>query len=126
MALLSDLQNGKKSNFKGSKIQLSKLSEIKDGYIFKDYSKYDELNMYHSTEKINTTLSDITGKNTKEKIEDPKILIVEEKIHKVYKIMLTDYLSNLQSLQSFIDQYPSLESVSRSKNLWKMYTMLKK
>ena len=52
--------------------------------------------------------------------------IIDESMYNVYYTLLMQYITNLQSLQNFLIQYPTVDAIQKNKEIWKMYTMLKK
>lgn len=114
------------------KISIHNILDIKSGILFKLENKYDDSMIYHSeTPDVISNITNITeeekGSINSEKKPVSKINnIVDESIYIAFYSLLIRYLTNLQSLQNFIVQYPTFTSVQNSKEIWKMYSMLKK
>lgn len=118
----------KTSTKNAKKINLSKILEVKTGILFKTENKYDDSFIYHESNdkgERNSMISELTKTDSKKNIVSNDI-VVEENIYNVFSHFLLEYLSNLQSLQDFINHYPSFASVQKDKTIWKMYSMLKK
>jgi hypothetical protein len=139
--LLSPLKisNNKDVQFKNvKKVNIHDILELKMGIIYKPKLKYNDPTIYFSS--IDTTNTDVVVSSdlssiATEKMENNKITerknhtlnnIVDESAYIIFYSILINYLSTIQSLLDFINQYPTFDSVQKSKELWKMFTMLKK
>jgi hypothetical protein len=94
---------------KSKNIEITNITKINSGVVFTDFSKYDN-------NKIN-----YIENNT-----DKKINIIDESPFVIYNVVLFNYLSRLQTLQNFLEYYPTFAEVQKYKNVWKFYSMLKK
>ena len=80
------------------------------------------------SKQVNTDISKQVNTDTK-KQEDKSAVsnnIVDESVYNIYYVLLTQYINNIQSLQNFLIQYPTVDAIQKNKEIWKMYTMLKK
>ena len=98
-----------KNTPKSKNIEITNVTKINSGVLFTDFSKYDN-------NKVN-----YIENNT-----DKKIDVIDESPFIIYNVLLYNYLSHLQTLQSFLDHYSTFAEVQKYKNVWKFYTMLKK
>ena len=114
---------------KSTKIPLKNILQIKAGIVYRDNSKYNDPFIYNDNNTESTLIDKLDIENVKQntkKTEEDAYTIIDENIYIVlYKILL-EYLSNIQTLLSFINHYPSFASVQTDKHIWKMYSMLKK
>jgi hypothetical protein len=94
-------------------VKVSDILNIKTGVVFNDGSEYSKLSIYNSPD-TNITNTEI--------LEN----IVEESMFIIFTTLLTNHLSNLQSMSGFIKYYPSIENIKKSKNIWALYTSMKK
>jgi hypothetical protein len=118
--------SAKKSDKKDSKniklINTKNILDIKNGIIFNADNKFDETSISYMA-KSSDMVSELSQINsgTKQTLE-----IVDESIYIAIYSLLCQRLMNIQSLQSFLQFYPDFASVQKNKDIWKMYTMLKK
>ena len=118
--------SAKKSDNKDSKniklINTKNILDIKNGIIFNADNKFDETSISYMA-KSSDMVSELSQINsgTKQTME-----IVDESIYIAIYSLLCQRLMNIQSLQSFLQFYPDFVSVQKNKDIWKMYTMLKK
>lgn len=114
------------------KININNILDLKSGLIYRLDNKYDDPNIYYSESKeLTFNLESISeephSSDSIIKKSPPKINnVIDESIYIAFYSILIKYLTNLQSLQNFIIQYPTFTSVQNSKEIWKMYSMLKK
>jgi hypothetical protein len=114
------------------KININNILELKSGIIYRLENKYDDPTIYYSDSKeLTFNLASISeeknGSANAIKRTTPKINnVIDESIYIAFYSILIKYLTNLQALQNFIIQYPTFTSVQNSKEIWKMYSMLKK
>lgn len=115
------------------KININNILELKSGIVYRLENKYDDPTVYHSESKdLTFNLESISEESHSSNIgiitkTVPKINnVIDESIYIAFYSILIKYLTNLQSLQNFIIQYPTFTSVQNSKEIWKMYSMLKK
>ena len=88
------------------------------------------------SKQVNTDISKQVNTDTKKQVntdtkkqEDKSAVsnnIVDESVYNIYYVLLTQYINNIQSLQNFLIQYPTVDAIQKNKEIWKMYTMLKK
>lgn len=118
--------SAKKSDRKDSKniklINTKNILDIKTGIIFNADNKFDETSISYMA-KSSEMVSELSQINSgiKQTLE-----IVDESIYIAIYSLLCQRLMNIQSLQSFLQFYPDFASVQKNKDIWKMYTMLKK
>jgi hypothetical protein len=76
----------------------------------------------------NTVIAMAGGRynNTQVVIIDKPVNFITESFDIVYTSMLMTYLGRLQTLESFVDHYQAFADVQKHKNIWKMYSILKK
>jgi len=114
------------------KVNINNILELKSGIIYRLENKYDDPTIYYSDSKeLTFNLASISeeknGSTNAIKKTTPKINnVIDESIYIAFYSILIKYLTNLQALQNFIIQYPTFTSVQNSKEIWKMYSMLKK
>jgi hypothetical protein len=101
------LSNKPESQSGYSKIKMSNILTLTSGVVYMPNGKYDSSEVLH--------------------IDDTKQTeVISESPFIIYATILNKYLCNLQTLQSFIKQYPKFSDISLHKNIWKLYTSLKK
>ena len=91
-------------------------------------SDFSQLNDADISKQVNTDTKKQVNTDTK-KQEDKSTVsnnIVDESVYNTYYVLLTQYINNIQSLQNFLIQYPTVDAIQKNKEIWKMYTMLKK
>ena len=118
------------------KVNISSILELKNCLVYKPDLKYDDDTLHyvddqHKTENMISSLETISedqngSTNSVKKQVSASNNIVDESIYIVFYSLLLKYLTNIQSLQSFLIQYPTFATVQSSKEIWKMYSMLKK
>lgn len=101
----------------GKKLNISDILNIKSGIVFKPEINYDSPDIYY--------IEDSDKEEIKIK-EDKNKEIITESPFIIFLTLLIKYLSNLQSLQNFLKQYPKFTDVQNNKNIWKLYSSLKK
>jgi len=123
--------------FKNSKkVNISSIMELKTGLVYKPDLKYDDATVYYvdyqtktkdTTSNLETISEEQKGSvNAVKKQVPASNNVVDESIYIVFYSLLLKYLTNIQTLQSFLIQYPTFATVQSSKDIWKMYSMLKK
>lgn len=106
-----DLLSNKSSPIKSwKKIHILDLINIKTGIIFKPETVFDSPDVYYNDSTDTEVIDNIID-------ESPFI---------IFSTMLIKYLSNLQTIQDFLKYYPKFADISSQKNIWKLYTSLKK
>jgi hypothetical protein len=115
---------------KTKKVKIHEILELTSGIIYKPDLKYDNSELYYvDTGESKSDLSNIlvdqrdTTNTTDTKSELRNV--IDESIYITFYTILLKYLTNIQTLQSFLDQYPTFAAVQSSKEIWKMYSMLK-
>lgn len=117
-------------------IDIADILKLSSGIVYKPNLNYDDPTLCYidssnkSTKEMKSNLSDITeeqkGNLNAVKNQLPPINnVVDESIYIAFYSILVKYLTNVQSLQNFIVQYPTFASVQSSKEIWKMYSMIK-
>ena len=120
---VSSSKKNDKKDFKNIKlIDTKNILDIKNGIIFNADNNFDETSISYMS-KSSDMVSELSQINntTKQTLE-----IVDESIYIAIYSLLCQRLMNIQSLQSFLQFYPDFTSVQKNKDIWKMYTMLKK
>jgi hypothetical protein len=122
--------------FKNSKkIDINNILELKSGIVYRPNLKYDDSTIYHvdtqDTSKdmvsnLSSILEEQNSKLTTKKLAPSLNNIIDESIYVVLYELIIKYLTNIQSLQNFLIQYPTFATIQQSKEIWKMYSMLKK
>ena len=112
----SELLSNKEPSIKSSKkIKISDIMNIKSGIVFKSESVFDDSQIYYIEEKDNLNDNSETNDNT-----------IKESSYIIFSVLLIKYLCNLQTLQNFIKAYPKFTDIQQHKNIWKLYSSLKK
>jgi len=106
--LLSNKQTAMKS---GKKFNISDVLNIKTGIVWKPNIGFDTPDIYHSAAEIK---------------EEPQDGVINESQFISFSTMLIRYLSNLQTLQEFLKYYPKFTDIQNNKNIWRLYSSLKK
>lgn len=91
-----------------TKINIDKILSLGSGIIYKPNDKFDSPDILYTKDE------------SKQKDAITELPFI------AYSSILINYLCNLQNIQSFIKQYPTFADISKYKNIWKMYTSLKK
>lgn len=132
---------------KSKKIDLDKLFDLKSGDIVHNpLHKYGELSVYTASTYEESSLSAIQeesktapcetvdaqgaskSKGTS-KLEVQKTSKLDFKDDTAYNIIngvLIDKMIQLQTMQNFLEHYKSVADIQKNKDIWKLYTMLKK
>lgn len=97
----------KESTPKSNSMNIMDILNLKTGIVFQNMLTYDDSNI-----------------NYMEKKEDSKA--VDESPFIIFSTLLINYLSHLQTLNNFLDYYPTFTDVQKNKNTWKFYSMFKK
>jgi hypothetical protein len=137
---------------KSKKIDILNILDLEHGILFRPDIKFDDSSIYYisldanikqsqNSKSIlqNKLVSDFSQLNdvaiskqvntdTKKQSDLSTIStnIIDESMYNTYYIILTQYINNIQSLQNFLIQYPTVDTIQKNKEIWKMYTMLKK
>lgn len=112
----SELLSNKEPSIKSSKkIKISDIMNIKSGIVFKSEGVFDDSQIYYIEEKDNLNDNSETNDNT-----------IKESSYIIFSVLLIKYLCNLQTLQNFIKAYPKFTDIQQHKNIWKLYSSLKK
>lgn len=96
---------------KSKPISIHDMTNLKSGIIYKKYDSYDNNTVMYSDSKEDV------------KLEDE---IIEEEMYTIFNNILFVYLSHLQTLKDFIENYNTFNEVLKNKNIWKLFSMLKK
>lgn len=87
---------------------------------------YNDIILY----KPNLPYDDITiyklVSNESMEADDATPAVISESAYIVLYTILLKHLSNLQILEDFIKYYPTFDAVQKTKEIWKLYSMLKK
>ena len=144
--------NQKLSITKSKKIDILNILDLDHGILFRPDIKFDDSSIYYISLDTNIKPSqnsksilqnklvsdfsqlnvvDISKQvNTDTKKQEDKYTvsnnIVDESVYNIYYVLLIQYINNIQSLQNFLIQYPTVDAIQKNKEIWKMYTMLKK
>jgi len=113
------LNPNKPDQSKVTKIEIYNIMDVKDGMIFKPDVSYNSTLISIGTAEDDMIKDLTSGKHNVN-------TVVNESMYNIYYILITQYINNLQTLQNFLTQYPTLDHINKSKEIWKMYTMLKK
>lgn len=119
------------------KVNIHDILDVKMGVIYKPTLKYNDPTIFYapidktmanefSSDLSNISEEKVINKNNTKKTHHTLNNIVDESMYIAFYSILIQYLTIIQSLQDFIKQYPTFESVQKSKEVWKMFTILKK
>ena len=90
-------------------------------------SDFSQLNDTDIKKQVDTDIKKQVDTDIKKQSElSASTNIVDESVYNTYYILLTQYINNIQSLQNFLIQYSTVDAIQKNKEIWKMYTMLKK
>lgn len=106
--LLSNKTSDTKEIKSANKLNIADILNIKSGIVFKPAIEYDSPDVYYNESKID--------------VAD----VIEESPFIIFSTLLIKYLSNLQSLQEFLKYYSKFTDIQNNKNIWKLYSSLKK
>jgi hypothetical protein len=125
--LLTPTKSSDEMTKKAKKIDILNILDLPRCIIFRPPVKYDDSTL-HYIEFNNTDSEKLLASDLSKINDDTKdnINIVDESIYNTYYILITQYLNNLQNLNDFLIQYPTIEAVQSNKEIWKLYSMLKK
>ena len=141
--LISPLKSSDPLLKKSKKIDILNILDLTQGILFRPDIKYNDSSLYYinindvdkSTDYKAQLVSDLSKLNelntelsNKKNITTNNISnnIIDESMYNVYYTLLMQYITNLQSLQNFLTQYPTIDTIQKNKEIWKMYSMLKK
>lgn len=98
-----------------------KTTKSKDYILFKQYNSYDS-NYCNKLE-----ISDLPDdeKSLFKFNSESQMIIITENMYKIMEIYLHENIRNKQTLLNFVDAYPTFKDVEKSKNIWKLYLLLK-
>ena len=92
------------------------------GITYMPNGHYDDMTVYRVAEDDAATVLEKTASQS----EKLNIDVIEESSYLVlYNILLTQ-LSRVQTIKNFIEFYPDFNAVQKNKEIWKLYSMLKK
>jgi len=100
-----------------TKINIKNLLDVKSGIVFNAENKFNE--------NILSVISETKEKKKEEEEREEKELL-DSPIYIAFYSLLSHQLMNIQTIQNFLSYYPDFASVQKNKDIWKMYTMLKK
>lgn len=105
-----DLLSHKSPSMKsGKKLNIMSITNLKSGIVFQPEIGFDSPDIYYNDSK-----------------DDKDDSIINESPFIIFTTMLIKYLANLQILQEFLKYYSKFTDISTNKNIWKLYTSLKK
>lgn len=117
--LMNPIKSKDKPENKGSRIDIKHILDIKTGVIFRQDNKYDTA--------IITCIDSIPSDISKMAAGESKPAeIIDESIYIALYSILCNHLMNLQTIMEFLKYYPDFASVQINKDIWKMYSILKK
>ena len=103
-----------------TKNKLVDILQIKNGVVYKS-NTFDDINIYHTQSDMKDDLDKL---ETDTKLSD--VNIITESVYIVFYTLILEFISSIQTLREFINNYPTFAAVQHDKNIWKMYNMLKK
>lgn len=95
---------------KSSEFKISNILNIKSGIVFNNGLDFSNPVIINITDYKN---------NSDEKL-------IEESAFIAFSTILTNHLCNLQSINGFIKYYPKIENIKKNKNIWQLYSSMKK
>lgn len=98
-----------------------KTNKQKEYILFRNYKSYDS--SYCNKIELSNLIDD--EKNMFKTNEDTPFVFISENIYKILELYIYENIQTKQTLLNFIESYPTFKHVEKSKNIWKLYLMLK-
>lgn len=99
-----------------------KTTKSEEYILFRNYNSYDS----NYCNKIDISSLEECEKKLFNLDPESQMIIISEHIYKILELYIYENIQNKQTLLNFVESYPTFKDVEKSKNIWKLYLLLKK